>query len=122
MPSITVHLIFWSLSPVLILFAAKFITSIFSLNKRYGLRAPDIAVPFLFYAIHRLSYLTFKESLFPYFLITLCLLGIGLAFFQAYFYEEIAYPRYFKMYWRSVFLFSILTQIILIVMSGILSS
>lgn len=122
MPSMTVNFIFWSLSPVFILFAAKFVTSIFSLKKRYGVRAPDVAVPFLFLAIHRLSYLTFQESLFPHFIITLCLLGIGLAFFQAYFYEELDYPRYLKMYWRSVFLFSILTQIVLIVVSGILSS
>ncbi|MHC5269038.1 DUF3397 domain-containing protein [Enterococcus sp. LJL98] len=122
MPSITLNLLFWYFSPIFILFSAQFATSVFSLKKRFGLRSPDIAVPFLFLAIHRLSFLTFKESLFPYFLITLCLLGIGLAFFQSYFYEELDYPRYFKMYWRSVFLFSILTQVVLIIMSVLLSS
>lgn len=121
MPSITLNVIFWYFSPIIILFASKFVTSVLSLKKRFAIKAPDIAVPFLFIAIHRLSYLTFKESVFPYFLITICLLGIGLAFFQAYFYEEIDYPRYFKMYWRSVFLFAMLTQLILIIMSLMLS-
>ena len=37
--------------------------------------------------------------------------------FHAYFYEEIDYSRYAKMYWRSVFLFSMVTQFILIVLS-----
>ena len=85
MPSITINIIFWFISPIIILFASAFVTSLFSLKKRYGIKAPDIAVPFLFIAIHRLSYLVFKESLFPYFLITISLLGIGLAFFHAYF-------------------------------------
>lgn len=117
MPSLTINIIFWFISPIIILFASAFVTSLFSLKKRYGIKAPDIAVPFLFIAIHRLSYLVFKESLFPYFLITISLLGIGLAFFHAYFYEEIDYSRYAKMYWRSVFLFSMVTQFILIVLS-----
>ena len=117
MPSITINIIFWFISPIIILFASAFVTSLFSLKKRYGIKAPDIAVPFLFIAIHRLSYLVFKESLFPYFLITISLLGICLAFFHAYFYEEIDYSRYVKMYWRSVFLFSMVTQFILIVLS-----
>mgnify|MGYP003496325186 FL=1 len=117
MPSITINIIFWFISPIIILFASAFVTSLFSLKKRYGIKAPDIAVPFLFIAIHRLSYLVFKESLFPYFLITISLLGIGLAFFFLFFYEEIDYSRYAKMYWRSVFLFSMVTQFILIVLS-----
>ena len=117
MPSITINIIFWFISPIIILFASAFVTSLFSLKKRYGIKAPDIAVPFLFIAIHRLSYLVFKESLFPYFLITISLLGICLAFFPAFFYEVIDYSRYAKLYWRSVFLFSMVTQFILIVLS-----
>ncbi|MDN6422101.1 MAG: DUF3397 domain-containing protein [Tetragenococcus koreensis] len=40
-----------------------------------------------------------------------------MAIFQAYFFEEIVYRRFFKMYWRSVFLFALVLYIILIIFS-----
>lgn len=118
--SITLKLVFWYLFPVISFFAAKVVTSVLSLKKRYAIKALDLTVPLIFYSIHQVSLLTFNESIFPYFLITICLLGIGLAFFQAYFYEEIIYKRYFKMFWRSVFLFSLLTHFIIVLLSLIL--
>ena len=118
--SITLKLVFWYLFPIISFFAAKVVTSILSLRKRYAIKALDLTVPLIFYSIHQVSVLTFNESIFPYFLITICLLGIGLAFFQAYFYEEIIYKRYFKMFWRSVFLFSLLTHFIIVILSLIL--
>lgn len=118
--SITLKLVFWYLFPVISFFAAKVVTSVLSLKKRYAIKALDLTVPLIFYSIRQVSLLTFNESIFPYFLITICLLGIGLAFFQAYFYEEIIYKRYFKMFWRSVFLFSLLTHFIIVLLSLIL--
>ncbi|GMA07056.1 lipoprotein [Tetragenococcus halophilus subsp. flandriensis] len=109
--------LFWYIFPVIVLFAAKLCISVFSLNKRFRLKATDLAVPFLLFGIHQLSRLSFQFSIFPYFLITLLLLGIALAIFQAYFFEEIVYRRFFKMYWRSVFLFALVLYIILIIFS-----
>lgn len=120
MTAITFKLIFWYLFPIISFFAAKVVTSALSLRRRYAIKALDLTVPFIFYSIHRVSVLAFQESLFPYFLITICLLGISLAFFQAYFYEEIAYRRYFKMYWRSMFLFSFFTHFVVVVLSLVL--
>lgn len=109
--------LFWYIFPVIVLLASKLCISVFSLNKRFRLKATDIAVPFLLFGIHQLSTLSFQFSIFPYFLITLLLLGIALAIFQAYFFEEIVYRRFFKMYWRSVFLFALVLYIILIIFS-----
>ncbi|AOF49406.1 DUF3397 domain-containing protein [Tetragenococcus halophilus] len=109
--------LFWYIFPVIVLFASKLCISVFSLNKRFRLKATDIAVPFLLFGIHQLSTLSSQFSIFPYFLITLLLLGIALAIFQAYFFEEIVYRRFFKMYWRSVFLFALVLYIILIIFS-----
>ncbi|WP_277893081.1 DUF3397 family protein, partial [Enterococcus lactis] len=37
--------------------------------------------------------------------------------FQAYYYEEIIYPRYFKMTWRLVFLLTIVLYAVLIIVN-----
>lgn len=115
-------LIFWYVFPLVVIFLMRLLVSLFSLDRRFSIKTPDLAVPFLLFGIHRLSFLIFKESLFPYLVITLSLLGIGIAFFQAYFYEEIEFPRFFKMYWRSVFLFALVVHVSLIVLSLILLS
>lgn len=122
MQSMFPSLIFWYVFPLVVIFLMRLLVSLFSLNRRFSIKTPDLAVPFLLFGIHRLSFLIFKESLFPYLVITLSLLGIGIAFFQAYFYEEIEFPRFFKMYWRSVFLFALVVHVSLIVLSLILLS
>ncbi|MGX7195602.1 DUF3397 domain-containing protein [Enterococcus olivae] len=109
--------LFWYIFPVIVLFAARLLVSVFSLDKRFRIKAPDLSVPFLLYGIHQLSVATFPSSIFPYFLLSLFLLGMGLAFFHAYFYDEIKYDRFFKMYWRSVFLLSIVLYLVLIILN-----
>ncbi|MFC4720576.1 DUF3397 domain-containing protein [Enterococcus lemanii] len=122
MQSMFPSLIFWYVFPLVVIFLMRLLVSLSSLDRRFSIKTPDLAVPFLLFGIHRLSFLIFKESLFPYLVITLSLLGIGIAFFQAYFYEEIEFPRFFKMYWRSVFLFALVVHVSLIVLSLILLS
>lgn len=113
--------LFWYVFPVIVLFAGKLCVTAFSLQKRFRLKAVDLSVPFLLFGIHQLSNLSFRFSIFPYFLLTLFLLGIALAILHAYFFEEIDYRRFFKMYWRSVFLLALLLYIVLIVFSIIQS-
>lgn len=107
----------WYVFPLIVFLGSRFIVSLFSLNKRFHIKAPDLSVPFLFIGIHQLSKSTFDQAITPYFLISILLLGILLAFFQAYYYEEIEYGRYFKMYWRSVFLFTLIFYVVLIVLN-----
>lgn len=109
--------LFWYVFPVVVLFAGKLCVTAFSLQKRFRIKAVDLSVPFLLFGIHQLSNLSFQFSIFPYFLLTLFLLGIALAILHAYFFEEIDYRRFFKMYWRSVFLLALLLYILLIIFS-----
>lgn len=122
MQSMFPSLILWYVFPIILFFLMRLFVSLFSLDRRFSIKAPDLTVPFILFSIHQLTVVAFKESLFPYLVITLSLLGIGIAFFQAYFYEEIEYPRFFKMYWRSVFLFSSATHIGLVLLSLVLLS
>lgn len=62
-----------------------------------------MAIPFLWGGMHALSRNTATISILPFFFISVLLLGICIAIFQAYYYEEIIYSRYFKMTWRLVF-------------------
>ncbi|HIY58292.1 MAG TPA: DUF3397 domain-containing protein [Candidatus Tetragenococcus pullicola] len=117
MHTFTPVLIFWYLFPILAIFASQLILAVFSLKKRFHLKAADFATVLLLFGIHKLSVITLGTTIFPYFLITLFLLGIGLTFFQAYFYDELDFRRFFKMYWRSVFLLSLALYIVLILLS-----
>lgn len=107
--------LFWYIYPVIVYLACRFLVSVFSLKDRFHLKAPDIAVPFLIIGIHQLSIHTFDQAITLYYLLSILLLGILLAVFQAYYYQEIDYGRYGKMYWRSIFLFTIVFHVVLVV-------
>ena len=109
--------LFWYIFPLVVFFACRFLVSALSLKVRSSLKACDLAVPFLVIGIHQLSKNTFEQSITPYYLISILLLGILLAVFQAYYYEEIQYGRYIKMYWRSIFLFTLIFHVVLIILN-----
>ncbi|NTR79822.1 DUF3397 domain-containing protein, partial [Enterococcus faecium] len=67
--------------------------------------------------MHALSRNTATISILPFFFISVLLLGICIAIFQAYYYEEIIYSRYFKMTWRLVFLLTIVLYAVLIIVN-----
>lgn len=117
MGKFTPILVFWYIFPVFVLFAANYLVTTFALTKRLKIKAPDLAVPFLFLGLHQLSRNTFTHSVLPYFLISILLLGIGVAIFHAYYYGEILYGRYVKMFWRLVFLLSMVLYLVLIVLN-----
>ncbi|OJG22981.1 lipoprotein [Enterococcus caccae] len=99
-------MLFWYVFPVIVLFACNFIITTFSLTERFKIKAPDISIPFLFIGLNELSKDSYGQSIVPYMVISVLLLGICVAVFQAYYYGEILYGRYFKMFWRLVFLLS----------------
>lgn len=115
MGSFSAMMLVWYVFPVVVLFACNYVISTFSLRERYKIKSPDISVPFLFLGIHELSKNSYGQSIFPYFIISILLLGIGIAVFHAYFYGDIIYSRYFKMFWRLVFLLTMVLYIVLVI-------
>ncbi|MDA9472882.1 DUF3397 domain-containing protein [Enterococcus sp. 5H] len=117
MVSFSVIMLFWYVFPVIVLFACNFLISTFSLTERFKVKAPDISIPFLFIGLNELSKDSYGQSIVPYMIISVLLLGICVAVFQAYYYGEILYGRYFKMFWRLVFLLSIILYGVLILLN-----
>ncbi|WP_207694513.1 lipoprotein [Enterococcus sp. DIV0212c] len=117
MVSFSVIMLFWYVFPVIVLFACNFIISTFSLTERFKIKAPDISIPFLFIGLNELSKDSYGQSIVPYMVISVLLLGICVAVFQAYYYGDILYGRYFKMFWRLVFLFSLVLYAVLILLN-----
>lgn len=117
MITLTLSIIFWYIFPVLALFFAQFIVAFFQLRKRWNIKAPDIATPLLIFGFHELSLEVLGNTLLAYYFMSIILLAIGLAFVHAYFFDEINYVRFFKMYWRMVFLFTLFIYVILIIVS-----
>lgn len=115
MESITPMTLLWFVFPIIVLFACQFIVRVFSLTARYHLKTPDLSIPFLLIGLHQLSRAVVQHSILPYFVLTLCLLGVGVVLFQVHEYEEINFARFFKMYWRLAFLMTLVLYICLIV-------
>ncbi|MCA9765829.1 MAG: DUF3397 domain-containing protein [Carnobacterium sp.] len=84
-------------------------------NRQTKIKLVDLMIPYLMVGIQILSIRTFKLSIFPYFLIFLFSLGIIIAVLIAYKKGEISYSKFFKTYWRFVFLFSFLMYYFLVV-------
>ncbi|MDT2834857.1 DUF3397 domain-containing protein [Vagococcus carniphilus] len=120
MQKLTIATFFWYIFPVLLLFVSSIIIKKMSLERKYGIKAPDIATPFLLVGIHYLSKMTFDESFLPYTLLIVLLVSMLIAVFQAYQFKEIKYKRYLKMVWRIVFLITLLIYFLLIIASIIL--
>jgi hypothetical protein len=90
-----------------------------SVNRHFGnqqikIKLADLLVPYLMVGIQILSIDTFEISIFPYFLIILFSLGIIIAVLIAYKKGEIIYSRFFRTYWRFVFIFSLCTYYFLV--------
>lgn len=83
-------------------------------KQQLEIKLPDLMVPYLMLGIQILSKQTFNFSIFPYFLIFIFSLGMIILVIMAYKKGEIIYKRFFKTYWRFIFLSSILTYYFLV--------
>lgn len=110
-------ILFWYIYPAIVLFGCQFLVKLFPLNRRFKIKAPDLAIPFLWSGMHILSRNIATVSFLPFFLISILLMGIGIAVFQAYYYGEIIYSRYLKMTWRLTFLITIVLYLVLIALN-----
>ncbi|WP_265455390.1 DUF3397 domain-containing protein [Enterococcus sp. HY326] len=117
MESFSPMIMFWLIFPVIALFASNFLTASVRFIKKMGLKTPDLAIPFLFVGLHEISRTVYGHSILPYFMIAVLILGIGVALFHAHYYREIMYGRFFKMFWRLVFLLTMVLYITLIVLT-----
>lgn len=107
--------IFWYLYPLLVLLACRFVVSLPFF--KWKLKQVDLAVLFLVLGLHELSLDTYGHSIFPFWLIMTCLLGIALSAFFAYNYGELPFKRFFKMFWRLTFLLTMTVYFIFIIIN-----
>ena len=78
-------------------------------KQRLTLKLADLLVPYLIVGIHIMSMLTLGITIFPYFLIFIFSLAIILLLYFAVKKGEILYGKFFKSWWRFVFISSIIT-------------
>lgn len=119
MKSIPLHIIFWYIFPIVLLFASNFIVTALSLDSRFKIKSVDFATPFLLIGLNKLSKDIYKESIVPYVIITILLFGIVIAILHAYRYGNIQYQRYFKMYWRVIFLLTVIMYAAMVILNVI---
>ena len=117
MGTFTPIVLFWYIFPAIVLFGCNFLVKLFSLDRRFKIKAPDLAVPFLWGGMHALSRNMATFSFLPFFMISMLLMAICIAVFQAYYYDEIIYSRYLKITWRLAFLLTIVFYGLLIVLN-----
>ncbi len=117
MGTFTPIVLFWYIFPAIVFFGCNFLVKLFSLDRRFKIKAPDLAVPFLWGGMHALSRNMATFSFLPFFMISMLLMAICIAVFQAYYYDEIIYSRYLKMTWRLAFLLTIVFYGLLIVLN-----
>lgn len=115
MRGIPLSMYFWYLFPIIIFFIGYQVMTYLPLKEKFNLKLPDIVTPFLLLGIHRLSVDSFQASSLPYLMILILLVGIAVALSHAYYFGDIQYKRFFKFFWRLVFLVSVVIYITMII-------
>ncbi|MDY4306733.1 DUF3397 family protein [Enterococcus mundtii] len=102
MGSFSPLVLFWYIFPAIVIFGCQFLVKIFALTRRFKVKAPDLAVPFCGEASMHCLVIPIRLHFCP-FIDHYPLMAICIALFQAYYYDELVYSRYFKMTWRLTF-------------------
>lgn len=71
-----------------------------------SIKVVDLLTPYLLFTVHIYSMLALNWSLFPYLILVASVIGIGLATFFAFKKRELYYKKFFRVWWRYVFLIS----------------
>ncbi len=106
-------LVFWLIYPILLALLGRMVLLIPFFKKRQ-IKVVDVMVPFLFIGLHYLSVMLYQHSLIPYMLLSMMLMGMIITIGQAYFFQYIDYKKFLKMYWRLIFVFQIISYLVLI--------
>lgn len=76
------------------------------------LKTPDILNIYLILAIHFFSRIAFGNTWLTMFTLIIALIGIGMVAYLLYQKKEIVYSRFFKIWWRVVFIVAFIFYII----------
>ncbi|UUV97959.1 DUF3397 domain-containing protein [Vagococcus luciliae] len=120
MPNFTVALFFWYLFPVIVIIASNLLVKKTNIDKKYGIKTPDIVTPFFFIGLHFVSVGTLGKSFLAYVFLMIFFIGMIVAIMLAYYFHDINYRRYFKILWRLAFLVTLMIYVVLIIGSIIL--
>lgn len=120
MPNFTVALFFWYLFPVIVIIASNLLVKKTNIDKKYGIKTPDIATPLFFIGLHFVSVGTLGKSFLAYVFLMIFFIGMIVAIMLAYYFHDINYRRYFKILWRIAFLVTLMIYVVLIIGSIIL--
>ncbi len=112
--------IFWSLFPILVLFAVKFLMSTSSKLQQLRLKSIDIVTFFMAFGLHELSSLTFNRSIFPFWLIMAMLLAIGSGIYFVYYKKDFELNKVLKIFWRLTFLVTTVLYIVFVILSFVM--
>lgn len=94
--------------PFLILFFFKNPVNRHFRRNKSNIRIIDLVVPYFVVGIHIFSLTYSEESWIPYFLLFIFFAGIVLLFFFVFKLRALQYIRFFRVWWRTVFLISLL--------------
>lgn len=110
----TLVLLFFTIVPFFFLYHYRKIDD--ALNQvfpRISLKTTDLLVPYLLISIWKLSSMAFYFSFHYFYMLLIILYGIGLASYYAFYKKELILSRFFRVWWRSLFLVSLPTHLIL---------
>ncbi|MDR3156317.1 MAG: DUF3397 domain-containing protein [Lactobacillales bacterium] len=111
----------WALFAPVSVYSFNLIIEKWKWAKKKKITAPDLATPLLFIGLNSLSKNAFSNSVLPYFLISVLLLGMAITGFMAYIYGEINYKKFIKLFWRIIFVFTVFIYLIFIIANFIVA-
>lgn len=76
-----------------------------------SIKSVDLLTPYLILSVHIFSMIAFRFSLFPYFVITVSVIGLSLTCFLIFKKKELYYRKFFRIWWRYVFLIAFLIHL-----------
>ncbi|MBS7576278.1 MULTISPECIES: DUF3397 domain-containing protein [unclassified Enterococcus] len=100
-------ILFWLIFPIIVLVASQFLIKFSGIKKYLSINAADLGTFFLIYGIFEMTSRLFTNSILPNFCLSLLFIALTVIGFQIYRYQEFYYGKFFKMFWRLTFLFSI---------------
>lgn len=81
-------------------------------NANLPLKTPDILNIYLIFAIHWFSRIAFNRTWIVFLTMIMALIGIGLVVYNLRKDVEIIYSRFFRVWWRAVFLVAFVMYLI----------
>ncbi|AQP54414.1 hypothetical protein CBF34_02050 [Vagococcus penaei] len=121
MKTISEFTLLWYIIPIALFILFKHFGKKYQIERKYGIRTPDLVTPFLLLSVHYISLNSLDESFFPYVTLMLLLIAMLVGVFQVYQFKELNLKKFLKMFWRITFLISFFLYLVLMIVSIILA-